>query len=97
MLSGRRHPHRHKSSEECEALLHDQVHTLERTLLATQKSGDLPEESRICNNIAKKLEQLGEWKRALEFHHYDRQICHTLDDVDGELMALSNMIAIFTE
>jgi tetratricopeptide (TPR) repeat protein len=68
-----------------------QIERLEQQLLETQKRGDLTEEARLCNNIAKKWERLGEYRKALTFHHYDRQISETLQDGEGLGLALGNM------
>ncbi|PJF17860.1 Tetratricopeptide TPR_2 [Paramicrosporidium saccamoebae] len=75
--------------------LDQQVERLERQLLETQKKGDLVEESRLCNNIAKTYERLCEYRKALNFHHYDRQISEAAGDVDGLLLAMGNMADTF--
>lgn len=74
-----------------EERLLQQIEKLEGKLLDTQKKGDLVEESRLCNNLAKKYEQLGDFKRAITYHHYDRQISEAVGDVEGLLLAISNM------
>lgn len=79
-----------------EERLHQSVARLEQQLLETQRRGDLVEESRLCNNIAKQLERLGEFERALHFHHYDRQISQTAGDADGTLTALANMANVLS-
>lgn len=78
-------------SSDAETRLLQQIERLEQSLVATQRQGDLYEESRLCNNIAKKYERLGEWRKALHFHHYDRQISLAAGDVEGYLVALNNM------
>jgi hypothetical protein len=72
------------------------ISRLERALLETQKKGDLVEESRLCNNIAKLYEQLGEFRSALNYHLYDKQISVAAGDTEGALLALSNMSQVFT-
>lgn len=71
------------------------IDRLEQQLLETQRHGDLMEESRLCNNIAKAYEKLGEWAKALQFHHYDRQISVTVGDTEGFLLAVGNMAQVF--
>lgn len=75
--------------------IYQRILRLEQTLLETQRRGDLVEESRLCNNIAKQYEPLGEYQKALHFHHYDRQICEVMGDVDGLLVAIGNMARVF--
>jgi len=74
------------------------IKALEKELLAKQRrGGDLEEESRLVNNIGKQLEIFGDFRRALHFHHYDRQISSSLNDIEGILFAIENMSLILSK
>jgi hypothetical protein len=72
-----------------------QIERLQKQLVEVQKRGDLFEESRLCNNIAKKCEELMRWREAIRFHHYDRQISDAAGDIEGYLVAIGNMARVF--
>lgn len=82
-------------NEDAEAKIVRKIERLEQQLLETQRHGDLMEESRLCNNIAKLWEKLEAWKKALQFHQYDKQISVAVGDSEGYVLTVGNMAQVF--
>lgn len=66
-----------------------------RELASVQSQGNLLEESKICNSIAKLYESGGRLTNALKYHMADEDICQLLQDVNGLAVARGNIGGIY--
>lgn len=66
-----------------------------KKLIQIQSQGNLPEESKICNIIAKLYEDIGKWTKAIQYHLADENICQVLQDRLGIAISRGNIGGVY--